>query len=460
MLLGTGAQILGGDIHDAVGVDIEGDLDLRHATAGGSDAVQMEAAQGLVGSSHFTLALKDVDLHRGLVIRSSGEDLALLHRDGSVAVDQLGAHAAHGLNAQGQGGDVQQQQALHVAGEHAALQGCTHSHALVGVDALEAFFAGELLDHVLHGGDTAGAAHHQDLVDVIAGEASVTQSLTDGAGGSLHQMSGQLVELSPGQGQIQMLGAGGVRSDIGQVDVGGGHAGQLDLGLLSSLLQALHGNLVAGEVHIVGALELADHPLHNALIEVIAAQTVVACGGQNLDNAVINVQNGHVEGTAAQVIDHDLLGLLLIHTVGKSGCGRLVDDTLHVQTGDLAGVLGGLTLGVGKVSGNGDDSLRNGLAQIGLSVALELLQDHGADLLRGVGLAVHVHLVIAAHFTLDGRNGAVGVGDGLTLCHLAHHTLAGLAECHHRRGGAVALGVGDDNGFAALHDSHAAICCT
>ena len=68
MLLGAGAQILGGDIHDAVGVDIEGDLDLRHATAGGSDAVQMEAAQGLVGSSHFTLALKDVDLHRGLVI--------------------------------------------------------------------------------------------------------------------------------------------------------------------------------------------------------------------------------------------------------------------------------------------------------------------------------------------------------------------------------------------------------
>ena len=297
-------------------------------------------------------------------------------------------------------------------------------------------------------------------MDVITGEASVTQSLTDGAGGSLHQMRGQFVELGPGQGQIQMLGAGGVGGDIGQVDVGGGHAGQLDLGLLSSLLQALHGHLVAGEVHIVGALELADHPLHDALVEVVAAETVVAGGGKNLDHAVVDVEDGDIERAAAEVVDHDLLGLLLIHAVGKSGCSRLVDDTLHIQTGDLAGVLGGLTLGVGKVSGNGDDSLRNGLAQIGLSVALELLQDHGADLLRGVGLAVHVHLVIAAHFTLDGRNGAVGVGDGLTLCHLTHHTLAGLAECHHRRGGAVALCVGDDNGFAALHDSHAAICCT
>ena len=66
-----------------------------------------------------------------------------------------------------------------------------------------------------------------------------------------HQVSGQLIELSPGQGNIQMLGAGGIGGDIRQVDVGGGHAGQLDLGLLSSFLQTLHGNLVAGQVDAV-----------------------------------------------------------------------------------------------------------------------------------------------------------------------------------------------------------------
>ena len=104
-------------------------------------------------------------------------------------------------------------------------------------------------------------------------------------------------------------------------------------------------------------LELADQPLHDALVEVIAAQAVVAGGGQNLDHAVVDVQDGHIEGAAAQVVDHDLLALFLIHAVGQSRGGRLVDDTLHVQAGDLAGVLGGLTLGVGEVSGNGDDSL-------------------------------------------------------------------------------------------------------
>ena len=82
---------------------------------------------------------------------------------------RLGAHAAHGLNAQGQGGDVQQQQALDVAGQHAGLQGRAHGHALIGVDALEGLLAGEVLHGLLHGGDTAGAAHHQDLGQMSEG---------------------------------------------------------------------------------------------------------------------------------------------------------------------------------------------------------------------------------------------------------------------------------------------------
>src|SRR5699024_3235511 len=160
------------------------------------------------------------------------------------------------------------------------------------------------------------------------------------------------------------------------------------------------------------------------------------------------------EGAAAQVVDHDLLVALLIHTVGQSGSGGLVDDTLDLQARDLTGILGGLTLSVGEVGGDGDDGLGDGLAQVGLGVRLQLLQDHGADLLGGVLLAVNVHLVVGTHLTLDGDHGAVGVGDGLALSHLAHHALAVLGEGHHGRSGAVAFGVGDDDGLAALHDGH------
>ena len=40
---------------------------------------------------------------------------------------------------------------------------------------------------------------------------------------------------------------------------------------------------------------------------------------------------------------------------------------------------------------------------------------------------------------------------------LTHQTVAGLGEAHHRRGGACTLRVCDNNGLAALHDSHAAV---
>ena len=39
----------------------------------------------------------------------------------------------------------------------------------------------------------------------------------------------------------------------------------------------------------------------------------------HLDDAVVNVQDGHVEGAAAQVVNHDLLGFFLVHAVGQGG---------------------------------------------------------------------------------------------------------------------------------------------
>ena len=44
-------------VHDAVGVDVEGDLDLRDATRSRSDAGQLEGAQRLVVASELALTL-------------------------------------------------------------------------------------------------------------------------------------------------------------------------------------------------------------------------------------------------------------------------------------------------------------------------------------------------------------------------------------------------------------------
>ena len=70
-----------------------------------------------------------------LVVLSRAEDLALLDRDGRVALDDRRHHAAQRLDAQGQRRHVQQQHVLDLAGQHAALQRRADRHHLVRVDA-------------------------------------------------------------------------------------------------------------------------------------------------------------------------------------------------------------------------------------------------------------------------------------------------------------------------------------
>ncbi|MNL18192.1 NAD-specific glutamate dehydrogenase [compost metagenome] len=272
-----------------------------------------------------------------------------------------------------------------------------------------------------------------------------------------------------------MLGAALVGGDEGQVDVGGDHRGQLDLGLLGGLLEALEGHLVLAEVDALALLELVDQPADDPLVEVVAAQVGVARRGLDLEHAVAQLEDRHVEGAAAQVVDQDGVVVGLVLAVGERRGGRLVDDAQDLEAGDGAGVLGGLALGVVEVRGDGDDRLGHLLAQVGLGVGLELAEHHGRDLLGRVLLAhdldgggpgrrlldlvrhlgasfLDLGLVeVVADEALDRVDGVLGVGDGLALGDLADQTLAGLAEAHDRRGETRTLGVGDDDGLAALH---------
>ena len=131
-------------------------------------------------------------------------------------------------------------------------------------------------------------------------------------------MRGQLIELCTGQRHVEVLRAGGVRRDIRQVDVGAGHAGQLDLRLFGSFLQTLHGDLIIRQVDALGPLELVDEVFHDGFVKIVAAEVGVAVGSQNFDDAVADVEDGDIERAAAEVVDHDLLLGFLIHAVGEA----------------------------------------------------------------------------------------------------------------------------------------------
>src|SRR5678815_5915997 len=80
-LLGTGVLVPSGDVQDAVGVDVERDLDLRLATRRRPDVLQAEPAQYPVVGRLLPLTLQHDDVHCGLVVLRRREDLRAPYRD-------------------------------------------------------------------------------------------------------------------------------------------------------------------------------------------------------------------------------------------------------------------------------------------------------------------------------------------------------------------------------------------
>ena len=278
-----------------------------------------------------------------------------------------------------------------------------------------------------------------------------------------------------------MLRPGRVGGDVGQIDLGLLRGGELDLGFFGRFLQALQRQRVLAQVDALVLPELVGEIVDEAHVEVFAAEEGVAVGRLHLEDAVADLQDGDVEGAAAEVVDGDRLALVLLKPVGERRRGRLVDDAEHLEAGDLAGVLGGLALGVVEVGGNGDDRLLDLLAEIGFGRLLHLLQDEGGDLRRRIFLTVDVDpgiAVVGAHDlvgdellvfldggiveaaadqALHGKDGALRIGHRLALGRLADEALAVGGEGDDRRGGPPAFRILDDFRGLAVHDGDARI---
>ncbi len=390
LLLVARPEILRRDVDDPVRVDVERHLDLRHAARRRRDADELELAERLVERRHLGLALEHVDLDRRLVVLGGREHLRLLRRDGRVALDQLREHAALRLDPERERRDVEKQDVLDLALEDARLDAGADGDDLVRVDALVRLLADDLLDLVLHRRHAGHAADEDDVVDVRGRQAGVGERLLRRADRPLDEVVRQLVQLRARELQVEVLRPVLGRGDERQVDLRRRGRRELDLRLLGRLVQPLERHRVLREVDALLAQELRDHPVDDRLVEVVAAEVVVAVRRLHLEDAVAELEHRHVERAAAEVEDEDRLVGLLVEPVGERRRRRLVDDAEHVQAGDLAGVLRRLTLRVVEVRGDGDDGVRDRLAEIGLGVRLQLLQDHRRDLRRRILLVARL----------------------------------------------------------------------
>ena len=326
------------------------------------------------------------------------------------------------------------------------------------------------------------AADEDHLVDVGRLQPGVLEGRLDRVLGLLDEVAHEVLELGPGEAHDEVLRARRIGRDVRQVDLGRRGRAELDLRLLGGLLEPLEGLGVLRQVDALVLLELGQEPLDDALVEVVAAEVRVAVGRLDLEDALAELEDRDVERAAAEVVDGDLLVVLLIEAIGERRRRRLVDDPADLETGDAAGILGRLALGVVEVGRDRDHGLDDLLAEVRLRVGLQLLEDHRADLGRRVGLVADLdHDAVALAILLDGvadellgplrlrvvpatahealdRIDRVGrVRDCLALGQLADEAVPGLAEGDDRRHRPAALGRGDDGRLPALHDGDDAV---
>ncbi len=477
-LLLAGAEVLGGNMQNTVGVDIEGDLDLWHAPRSGGDADQLKTANGLVAFRHFPLALQHVNRYRRLIVGRSGENLAFFARDGSVFFDEFGHHRTEGFNTQGQGRDVEQQYILDVSLENSTLNGSADSYHFIWIDPLVRRLVEDFLYLALHRRHAGHAADQQYLIDIRSGQPGILDSSTARTHQLIEKAGTDAFQLGAGQLDVHVLGTGLIGGDKRQVDVGLHGAGEFTFCLFAGFLEALQGHLVAPQIDALVFFELGSHIVDDVLIKVLAAEEGVAVGRFNLEYAVTQLENGDIKGTAAKVKDRDLLFALLVHAVSQRSGSWLVDDTQYLEAGDLTGVLGGLTLGIVEISGDRNDRFGYRLAQIIFGGLLHLLQNHGrnfrrailfaagfnpsiavvgVDDLKGADLNILAHriaVVLTADQALDGEQGILRISHRLALSLLTHQTLTALGKGDHGRRGPGTFCIGDDDGLATFHNGN------
>ena len=323
--------------------------------------------------------------------------------------------------------------------------------------------------------------------DVLHADAGVLDRDAAGLDRLLDQIVDQRLELGAGDLHVEVLRPALVGRDVGQVDLGLLRGRELDLRLLGRLLEPLQRDHVLRQVDALVLLELVDDVVDQALVEVLAAEERVAVGGEHLELLLAldvgDLDDRDVERAAAQVVHRDLLVLLgdLVHAERERRRRGLVDDALHVEAGDAAGVLGRLALRVVEVGRDRDHRLLHFLAEVVLGGLLHLAQDVRRDLLRRDLLAAHLDpgvavvgardlvghqldvllrlllVELAADEPLHRVDGVLGVGDRLALGRRADQHLAVVGEGDDRGGRARAFRVLDHLGLAALHDRDAGV---
>ncbi|KXN85447.1 NAD-specific glutamate dehydrogenase [Leucoagaricus sp. SymC.cos] len=388
----AGGLIGSGNVQDTVGINIEGDLNLRNTTRGRRNARKFKLAEEVVVLSASTLTLVDLDKDTRLVIGVGREDLGLLGGNGGVTLDEGGHDTTSGFNTRRFNNNIEQEEVLgllgSVAREDSSLNSGTIGNSLIRVDALVGFLAVEEVgDELDDTGDTSGTTNKDDLVNVGFVNLGVTKDLLDGLKSATKEILAKLLETSTSEGSVE------IDTLVERVNFDGSLSSRREsaLGTLASGTETTDSTRVARKICprklptlLVLALEFLDKVVHEPVVKIFTAKMGVTSSGLNLENTLFNGQKRDIESSSTKIKDEDiaLASDLLVETVGDSSSSGLIDYTENVETSDGSSVFGSLTLGIIEISGNSDNGILDGSAKVRLGSLPHLGQDHGGNLLR------------------------------------------------------------------------------
>mmetsp|Transcript_117754 Transcript_117754/g.315724 ORF Transcript_117754/g.315724 Transcript_117754/m.315724 type:complete len:219 (-) Transcript_117754:13-669(-) len=213
---------------------------------------------------------------------------------------------------------------------------------------------------LLHRWYARGTAYQDHLVYGLLVHVGVPQHALHGLHGLPEEVLVHLLELRPRHGAREV---DAIEKRV-NLDRGGGGGRQCPLGRVALVLQAFHRARVLPHIGAaVLPLELLDAVLEDPVGEVLAAEVRVASRGLHLEDAVLDLQQGDVEGAAAHVIyQHSARALAFrIKSVSQSRCSRLVNNPQHIEPANRSCILCRLALGIVEIRWHRDDSVGDGL---------------------------------------------------------------------------------------------------
>ena len=394
----------------------------------------------------------------GLAVDAGGEVLGGRCGDGGVALDDFRDSAAERFDAERERCHVEQQHlfsGLGGAGENVGLHGRAEGNDFVGIEFDVRLLAAcgemeEIVDQLADGGNARGAADQDDFVDLFGrdagiGRGPVCRGRRCGRGrarSTARRLRGNLALIAIAVGQF----------DVEAGDVLGGEG---DLGVDGGLAQGLHGARVLAQIDAVLGVNFVERDGEEQVVDVVAAEVRVAVGGLHLEDAVVELENGDVEGAAAEIVDGDGAVLGAIEAVGERCGGGLVDEAKHFKAGHAACVLGGLALRIVEVGGDGDDGLGDRRAEEALGVALELAQNVGGDFRRSEAQFAELNARDFAGFDVVGKPEGEELQFALDFFEAAaHEALDGVDDALRSLDEHAARAVADGDGGPAAVGRH------